>query len=69
MARPYKDGASYFPKDTDFYYDDKVRLIRAEFGAKGMYLLDYLLCELYRQDGYYMKWDSDRCALVLVICL
>lgn len=32
MARPLKDGVDYFPKDTDFYADDKVRLLRAEFG-------------------------------------
>ena len=47
MARPLKDGVDYFPKDTDFYADDKVRLLRAEFGSKGMYLLDYILCDLY----------------------
>ena len=35
MARPLKDGVDYFPKDTDFYADDKVRLLRAEFGSKG----------------------------------
>ena len=29
MARPLKDGVDYFPKDTDFYADDKVRLLRA----------------------------------------
>ena len=64
MARPTKDGVDYFPKDTDFYEDDKVKLLRAEFGAKGMYLLDYLLCRLYKTNGYYMQWDDDRCFLV-----
>ncbi len=63
MARPLKDGADYFPKDIDFYTDDKVRLLKAEFGAKGMYLLDYLLCEIYK-NGYYIQWDEDKCALV-----
>ena len=63
MARPLKDGANYFPKDIDFYTDDKVRLLRAEFGAKGMYMLDYLLCEIYKS-GYYIQWDDDKCALV-----
>lgn len=64
MARPIKDGVDYFPKDTDFYSDDKVRLLKAEFGAKGMFLLDYLLCELYRKNGYFLKWDDDVCLLV-----
>ena len=64
MARPIKDGVDYFPKDVDFYYDEKVRLLRAEFGCKGMYLLDYILCELYRNNGYFMRWDKGRCFLV-----
>ncbi len=63
MARPLKDGVDYFPKDTDFYHDDKVRMLRAEFGAKGMYMLDYLLCEIYGKNGYFIKWDNSRCFL------
>lgn len=64
MARPIRDGVLYFPKDTDFYHDDKIRILRAEFGAKGMYLLDYLLCDLYSKNGYFMKWDKNKCLLV-----
>lgn len=64
MARPIKDGVDYFPKDTGFYNDDKVKLLRAEFGAKGMYLLDYLMCEIYGKNGYFIKWDKSRCFLV-----
>ena len=64
MARPLKDGVDYFPKDTDFYGDDKVRLLRAEFGAKGMYMLDYILCEIYKKNGYFLPWDKNRCFLV-----
>jgi len=59
-----KDGVDYFPKDTDFYEDDKVRLLRAEFGAKGMYLLDYLLCRLYGRNGYFLPWDRNVQLLV-----
>ena len=64
MARPIKDGVDYFPKDANFYTDDKVRLLRAEFGAKGMYLLDYILCEIYGKEGYFLPWDKSRCFLV-----
>ena len=64
LARPIKDGAIYFPKDTDFYADDKIKLLRTEFGAKGMYILDYLLCDLYGKNGYFIKWDVDKCFLV-----
>ena len=64
MARPIKDGVSYFPKDTAFYDDDKVKLLRAQYGAKGMYLLDYLLCECYGKAGYYITWDKVKRALI-----
>lgn len=64
MSRPLKDGVDAFLKDTQFYTDDKVRLLRAEFGAKGMYLLDYLLCEIYGKEGYYAKWGKEKCFLV-----
>ena len=64
MSRPMRDGVDYFPKDTDFYNDDKVRMLRSEFGIKGMYLLDYLLCDLYGKNGYYMNWNGDKCYLV-----
>ena len=64
MSRPIKDGVDYFPKDTGFYHDDKVKLLRARFGAKGMYLLDYLLCEIYGKRGYYIRLDQNTCYLV-----
>lgn len=64
MARPMKDGVDYFPKNTDFYQDDKVRLLRARFGPKGMYLLDYLLCDIYGKNGYYTEWNENKCFLV-----
>ena len=64
MARPIKDGVDYFPKNTDFYIDDKVRLLRARFGAKGMYLLDYLLCDIYGKNGYFIEWNENKCFLV-----
>ena len=60
MSRPLKDGVDYFPKDTDFYADDKVRLLRGEFGVKGMYILDYILCEIYGKNGYFLQWDEKK---------
>lgn len=64
MSRPQKYGVDYFPKDTSFYSDDKVCMLRAEFGVKGMYILDYLLCDLYAKNGYYANWDKSKCFLV-----
>ena len=64
MPRPIKDGFLYWSKDTGFYNNDKVRLLRSEFGAKGMYMLDFLLCELFGNKGYFIKWDKNKCFLV-----
>lgn len=64
MSRPIKDGVDYFPLDCAFFRDDKVRLLRAEFGAKGMYLLMCILCEIYEKNGYYTRWDKSWCFLM-----
>lgn len=63
MARPLKDGVDYFPFDIDFFEDDKVRLLRTEYGAKGMYILIYILSDIYK-NGYYISWSKDKCLLV-----
>lgn len=63
MARPLKDGVDYWNKDCDFYSDGKIRLIRSEFSGNGMYMLDYILCEIYK-NGYYIKFDKDWCSMV-----
>ena len=64
MARPIKDGVDYFPLDTDFFEDKKIKLIRAEFGTKGIVVLLALFCEIYRDYGYWRKWDDDDCYLM-----
>lgn len=64
MARPAKDGIDYFPLDVDFLQDDKIRLIKAEFGSKGILIVISLLCDIYRTTGYYKVWDKDSCLLM-----
>lgn len=64
MARPTKDGIDYFPLDVDFLQDDKIRLIKAEFGSKGILIVISLLCDIYRTTGYYKVWDKDSCLLM-----
>lgn len=58
MARPTKDGLDYFPKDTDFYKDRKIRALIGRFGCDGAALYDYILCEVYRDKGYYTTVDA-----------
>ena len=65
MSRPLKDGVDYFPFDVDFFQDEKIRLIRAEFGAKGILILISAFCDIYREGGYFKKWDdNDSCVLM-----
>lgn len=62
MARLLKKGLDYFPMNVDFYEDDKVQLIEAEFGIKGSYIAMRLLCKIYKED-YFYKWGNDQCLL------
>lgn len=58
MARPLKKGLDYFPFDVDFFTDTKIRILRSRYGADGLTLYMYLLCEIYK-NGYYIKCDDD----------
>lgn len=64
MARPAKRGIEYFALDVDFFADDKIRLIRGEFKQKGVLCVLYLLCEIYRTEGYYYIFDDTRATLM-----
>ena len=64
MARPFKEGLDYFPLDVDFFEDKKVKLIKSEFGAKGILILISLLALVYKNNGYFYKWDNDDCYLM-----
>ena len=60
----YKEGLDYWPFSTGFFEDKKVKLIRSEFGFRGVMVFVYLLNEIYRDHGYYKVWDKDDCFLV-----
>jgi hypothetical protein len=64
MGAPTKDGIDYFSFDVGFFRDKKVKLIKAEFGAKGLMILLFTLCQIYESNGYYMQWDKDDCLLM-----
>lgn len=60
-----KEGIGYFSLDTDFFHSDKkVKIIKGEFGAKGVVILIYTLCAIYSDKGYYMEWGNDDCYLM-----
>ena len=62
--RRFKDGVDYWNIDTDIFENKKVRLIRGEFGVKGVYIYLLILNEIYRTSGYYKRWDNDDCLLM-----
>lgn len=58
MARPRKEGMDYFSFDVDFFSDKKIKILKARYGADGITIYLYLLCEIYK-NGYYLKMDDD----------
>lgn len=64
MARPLKDGVDYWPFDCGLFEDKKLRLIRAEFGIKGAYIALNLLNSVYKENGYFKRWDDEDCYLM-----
>lgn len=63
MARPIREGLLYFPFDTDFFQDKKIRALKGRYGTDGLAVYIYLLCEIYKA-GYYIVSDDD-----LILCL
>ena len=58
MARQKKQGIDYFSLDCDFFSDKKIKILKARYGADGITIYLYLLCEIYR-NGYYIIVDDD----------
>lgn len=59
MARPIKQGLSYFPFDVSFFSDRKVRKIIRGCGPASPTILICLLCNIYEDQGYYILWDKE----------
>lgn len=58
MARPRKEGMDYFSFDVDFFSDKKIKILKARYGADGITIYLYLLCEIYK-NSYFLKIDDD----------
>lgn len=59
MSRPLKQGIDYFSFDVGFFNDVKVRKISRACGASSTSILICLLCNIYKDNGYYIVWDED----------
>lgn len=64
MARPMKQGLDYFPLDVGFLQDIKIRRIMKACGTQSISVLICLLVYIYRDDGYFLRWDKDMPFLV-----
>lgn len=58
MARPVAEGLLYFSLDVNFFSDKKIKILKSRYGADGITLYIYLLCEIYKS-GYYLVADDD----------
>ncbi len=58
MARPINNGLSYFSVGVNFFSEQKHKIAIARYGADGLTLYLYLLCEIFKV-GYYLKIDED----------
>ena len=64
MARPTKQGLDYFPLDVDFFQDLKIRKIIRVYGDSATSILICILCMIYKDNGYYIKWDEDTAFII-----
>lgn len=53
-----KIGFNYYSVDTDRYQDMKIKRLKKEFACSGIAVYDYILCEIYRVKGCFIKWDE-----------
>lgn len=59
MARPNKIGLDYYNTDTDRYQDRKIKKLKHKHGPAGVAVYDYILCQIYREKGCFIKCDDD----------
>ena len=58
-GRPIKQGVDYFPLSVSLFSDVKIRKILKSCGPNSVSVLICLLCNIYRENGYYILWDED----------
>lgn len=58
LSRTIQNGLIYFSFDCDFFSNRKIKVLKSNFGADGIIVYVYLLCEIYK-NGYYLKLDDD----------
>lgn len=64
MARPLRQGLTYFPLDVDMFDDLKIQLTAAKYGPISELTALKLLCLIYKNKGYYLDWNADQALLL-----
>ena len=65
MARQPKKALDYFPKDVNYYDDDRITDLIDEYGPLGQTIYDVALCMVYK-NGYYLELPLDKLARAIV---
>ena len=58
VGRKVKAGLSYYNVDTDRYQDIRIKKLLHNFSTAGLSVYDFILNEIYRDKGYFIKWDE-----------
>lgn len=71
MARQIKQGLDYYSMDVNILNDMKLRKIIRSCGAEALAVLVFLLGNIYKDEGYYMRWHEEDDAFLVAdsICV
>ncbi len=58
MAAPVKRNFDYFNLRNDFFFDTKIEELIMSLGAESVTIYLFLLCDIYNNEGYFIKWDK-----------
>ena len=56
-----KVGFIYYSVNTDRYSDIKLKRLKKKYKCDGIAVYDKVLCEIYREKGYYIEWNEMTC--------
>ncbi len=59
MSRPIKNGLDYFPFDTDFFSDIKIRRLISCQGGNAILVYIFILTLIYKDRGYFLEYNDD----------
>lgn len=53
-----KTGFDYYSVQTDRYSDIRIKRLKKDFSTDGIAIYDKVLCEIYRDKGYFVVWEQ-----------